>query len=110
LYRSVTLLFIAASSIEAFSSFRAVSLRPLSTTTRSKAVTVDRSTSTVETEHLIDEEMVTDSASASALADRCMAEAERWVLLFFYVFEHHITLSHTITDSSSRLRAGARLK
>jgi len=31
-------------------------------------------------EHLIDEEMVTDDASASALADRCMAEAER---LFF---------------------------
>ena len=34
----------------------------------------------IKTEHLIDEEMVTDNESASALADRCMEEANR---LFF---------------------------
>ena len=99
LFLSVILLFIAASTIEAFSSFRAVSLRPLSTTITSHAVTVDRSSSTVETEHLIDEEMVTDSASASALADRCMAEAERLAILFLRILEisieHIVTLSYT---------------
>lgn len=38
---------------------------------------VDTPLSTATTEHLIGEEMVNDDASASALADRCIAEAER---------------------------------
>lgn len=80
MYKSIT--FVATvGSVCAFSPFSRPVSRP-SMTKMNAAVSLD-SVSAVETyntrelEHLIEEEMVTNDAEASALADRCMAEAER---------------------------------
>ena len=63
------------------SSFRMMNIRS-SSRSRLHAVTLNNdmfttSSSSLDTEHLIDEEMVSDDLSASLLADRCIAEAER---------------------------------
>ena len=76
--KSIALAASILSSASALSLFRPVVTR----TTSLNAITLDSVTSvstynTQSLEHLIEEEMVTDDASASALADSCMAEAER---------------------------------
>ena len=79
LYSAVAILVLAAAEIVvAFNPVRIASIRPTSTFSLPVSISMDRSFD-LDTEHLIDEEMVTDSASASALADRCMEEAERSV-------------------------------
>ena len=80
LYKTVTF-FAAVGTVSAFSPFSRPVGRP-SMTKMNAVVSLD-SVNAVETyntrelEHLIPEEMVSNDAEASALADRCMAEAER---------------------------------
>jgi len=80
---SVLTLFLLVNTVQAFRlAPRAftTSIRPLCAVSIDTAgAEVDPSDATVglEREHLIDEEMVTDDESASKLADRCIAEAER---------------------------------
>lgn len=80
---SVLTLFLLVNSVQAFRLAPRVfttSIKPLcavSIDTVGAEVDPNDATIGLEREHLIDEEMVTDDESASKLADRCIAEAER---------------------------------
>ena len=80
LYSSLTILSIFSTT----QAFRMVKMAPMNSMMKMNAITLDgldsssmAGQSNLAVEDLIAEEMVTDSASASALADRCMEEAER---------------------------------
>ena len=81
LYKGVTF-FATFGAVSAFSLFTRPAANRPSMTKMNAAVGLDsvygvETYNTREMEHLIEEEMVSNDAEASALADRCMAEAER---------------------------------